>query len=48
MKKYNKPTLTIEEIQLSNIITLSDTFGNINNDISNPGDQNVDFDNFWN
>ena len=44
-KMYNKPTLKIEEYTLTNVISVSTTFGGGTGEI--PGDTNVDFDEFW-
>ena len=49
MKKYTKPTLNIEELSISNIISLSIT---VNLGATEAGDKNIDFSDFgsgeWN
>lgn len=49
MKKYNKPTLNIEDIQLENIIaanalsSVTNAFGQFTHD-----ENDINFEDFWN
>ena len=44
-REYNKPTLNIEELSLINALTVSGTVGNLP---ELPGDQVVEWDEFFN